>query len=345
MFYFSSGFAQNVSAIYIPLSAYLEEEDVKTSAYVQTQFAKYENPISLKPYTGSDNSLKKLSDVLYSLAVVNDKSYTLLSDAEDTTILGSFQFYSYFLPHSEIPKVYGKSNLGDFTIYYVELEPDYPLMAFCLRNKDGKLINHPHILEHPATIALVDAVNSMYMLPELHVPSKQPSNEKQITVSFDTLFGYPISGLSYHFTIADVTFNTNDVNDTANVFDAEYKSSLNFYRSTITSLKQGSLETYYANISPESKFRIDQTLAESGNDGKAYFTRYKSSFTDVFKVVDLGNIHLLLARNPTFINYPASETIYISNGEETRWYNENMEFYLDDLLRTNEFKSVLYKLD
>jgi len=335
--------AQNESRLtYFNLSIQAEEEDLKANSFVSAYFTPL-NLISINSYSGTDQGLVTLAKIIKSLASSKQSDYSDYSYKKDTTIISSYSFYSTFVSHSTNPEVYGRVSLGIFNIYYVKLEDGFPLMAFSFRNQNGNYLNNPEILELPATIALTDAINKSFLYPKIFKPQNKLNSVSNYTiVRFDTINNEFCEGFEFFLNISNVSFNTIDSRDTASVFDKRFKTVLEFYRLTLTYLSEGNIDKYYQSLSIESKQRIYSTLNESGDIGLNYYKKYKSSFSQVFKIIDLGDVKLLLVANPLFKKVKAAQYVYIRTGAELKWINENQEFYFEDLLRTEKFIKVLY---
>ena len=329
------------SPSFFNLAIQAEEEDMPGTAYMSVDYTSL-GMISMRNYQGSDEQLTTLAKMITELSKQNESAYYKLSNPKDTTLAGSYSFYSTFLPHADNPKVVCKVKLGDYSIFYLKLEEGFPLMTFCLKKVNGRWLNTPFIMEHPAVIAMTDAINKSYLYPSKFKATSKLPVPKNTKIRFDSVFGDPNFGLNFYMNIYKVSYNTKNKNDSTNSYNNALKPCLDFYANALGLLDQGKLDSYYLTLSPGSKDRIRKTLNESDNNGLEYFKAFKSSFSKVVYVIDLGEVKLLLAQNPFFGGKKFYQKIYIRMQPKPNWINEQSEFYLDDLLRLPAFKSLLF---
>ncbi len=329
---------------YFNLSMLNENDDMPSQAFVSVNFHKT-SVINLESYSGNDADITKLSLLIKDILSDNKNGYLNASEPSDTTVGNSFEFYKLFVSHSKKPKLFYTTEFGMYKLFYVELEQGIPLIVFCFEKTQNGLKNNPIITEHPGVAALIDAVNKTYLLPgKFKVQKNIPV--KNTVIKFDSVYDHPSNGLSFYFDLQKVKFDINDEKDSTNVFDKKQEKVLNFYRTVIKKLKTGGMPGYYSNLSAESKQRLEESfkLANNSEEGLNYYKKFISSYSYVFSILDLGEIKLLYANNSNNNKNIVVRKVYILEGNKgMKIINENSEFYFDELLRTNEFRKVIFE--
>lgn len=326
---------------YFSMPVQVEDDDVPSVAYLSV-FYRIHKSVSLLTYTGDDPNIQFLSRLIISLQNKQQSDYLKLSLKKDTSLQGSYEFYSTFIPNSKNPVLLCEAEVGIYKIFYVRLEENYPLMAFCIRNQGAELLNNPVILEHPAIVALNDAINKAYLYPSLFKRgAKQPPNTN-ISIHYDSLWEDPAKPLTFYMKVEPLHYNSKNSIDSQNYYAAIYKPYLDFYSNTLNQLNAGDMDTYLNSLSLPSRERLSGALKESGEYGKNYYIRYKNSFNIVKRIIDLGQVKLLLAENPEYTSKMYMKKIYILGGKEMKIVNENFEFYFDDLIRLPEFRNAIF---
>ena len=337
----------NEKLTYFNLSVLIEEDEVPSGIFVSV---KYEDGgmVMLKGYNGNDAATAKVSEILGYTMSNNFNGYKNVSKSSDSTIENSYQFYNVFTSHSANPRLFGKAIIGKYVLLYVELEEGIPLVVFLLEQNGNSYINYPLMSEHPAITALTDAVNKTYLYPDLFKLQKDIPARK-ITVSFDSSLQLRNSGFAFYLDVDQVIFNTADNKDTSNVYPGKYKEALGHYRKMLGLLASENIAAFYTGLSPKSATRLDNSFKMSGGaKGNAlrFFKNDKTAYSSVMSVADLGSTKLLFVTSPKHQKVKTIRRVYIAPVEdEIKWANENMEFYLDDLWRTNEFRTAVFSTE
>lgn len=336
---FLSAFCQ--ATTYFKLPVYVEENAFASAAYVSAIYNVMAKKISLKNYSGNDAGITHLSAIIKSISDNDLSVYKKASVKSDTTVEEGFGFYRIFISRSKDPKLYSVAQAGNYSFYYVELEQDIPLMVFSIEKKGNVYLNHPEILDRPVATALTTAISLSYLSPKEFKPLTVKPDGNMV-IAMDSIMEE--SGINFIMDTVHTYFNTLDINDTANFYDARYKKVLEHYRQTLALLAQKDLKGYYSMFSDESKNRIIKSFEMSKNTDEAiqYYVKFKTSYTLVSNIIDVGKIKILVVSNPAHQIVKSFFIVYMfDDGKEIKWVNENMMFYLDDLFRIRQFQDVL----
>lgn len=330
---------------YFPLPVMNETDAVRSEAYVSTDFREM-GAIALKSYAGNDPEVAMLAKMISDFYEENKSAYMKMSDKRDTTLENSYGFYQMFVSHSPAPVLHYQVKAGDYSIFFVHLQRGFPLMTFALRNKGGELVNNPAVLQHPAIAAMADAVNKSFLDPARFKAVTQIAG-KSLNVSFDSSFGGGGHQLRFYFDYRSVSYDVNKPDDSTTVYGAQDKGVLEFYAQTLKVLKAGQHEVYLSQLSADSRRRIQESFKLSGINERSMsdFRKYKTSASKVTGILDLGAVDLLFAEQPSS-SRRRRQTVYIIEYKgQYQWINENFEFYLDDLMRTTEFRKALGQVE
>ncbi len=329
--------------VFFKLPVDVEDDAYASSMYAVADYTKTAGQTSLKNYSGNDADIRVLSKIID--AVNNEKrgDYNMLSDPADTTAEGSFDFYRIFLPRSKDPRLHSTVRVGNRTLYFVKLDVAIPPIVFCLVNKNGNYLNNPLFLDQKVTTAITTGVVMNYVMPEeFNITKDMPASN--LVVYYDSVMGVATASTRFMLDTAHVYFNLQDVADTANYFDPKYKAILEHYRKTLKLLDEENLEGYFNMFSAESSERLKKSFAMSKDKAEAlsYYKKYKNSYSIVTGILDLDKVQILLVTNSDEYQIKKVQTVYmLQEDKQVKWINENKEFYLDELLRTEEFQNVL----
>ena len=337
-----SCFAQETNHSYLFLPINNEGVELKSNALVKVKLFVFPEHLRLKEYDGKDKEIKTLSKTISFLSDGNREGFLNICDTQDTSVVEAYNFYSIFLPRSENPKVSARLDLGEFKIYFVNLQEGFPLMTFCLRSTRGKVLNHPLIMDHPSVVSIINAINKHHASPDEYVILKSPKIDNFSVVRYDTIYGRGIEPLEFYFDISKVIFRTEVAYDSSNVFETKYDKILHTYKKIIMEFEEGLFDSYFNILSKESRDRIGKNLVNASSENRAHFTHYKSSFNKVVRIIDLGETKILLTQNSTMYDTRDVLPIYFRDNNQINWINEQFMFYLDDLMETEEFKAAIF---
>ncbi|MET0395140.1 MAG: hypothetical protein ABW019_18480, partial [Chitinophagaceae bacterium] len=284
---------------------------------------------------GADPAIAKLSLLVKQISQDNKAAYLNHSDNTDSTVASSFELYNFFIAQSANPSLVSKIEAGRYSVFFVSMAEGFPLMTFCLVRQGNNLLNHTAILYHPATVALVAAVNQAYEDPDGPAPSMSVP-VKNTRIGFDTLFSDPQATISFYFDLISLNANCDSLQGPA-------LPEATVYCNAITALKNSNLSEYYLAFAEKSQASVETSLTGISNAGMEYYKNYQSAYSFLAKAIDLGPVKLLLVSDPRNDDPTAYRSIYLGKDGRgaIKWMNANHEFYLDDLLRTPEFRSVL----
>lgn len=326
---------------YLPLSVLNETEELRSNAYVSAVFHKVDG-LQLKDYSGQDAGTKKLADLIRVLAIGEKSGYLGMTVSTDATAPNSYEFYHMFVQHSEDPLLMAQASAGKLNFFYVLLDASMPLMAFCLEeSSDGSLYNHPEILDQPEIVAFTDAVNKIYLFPERFdvVPDLPPGTSR---IAPDSNLAALANQFALFMNVQNVRFDVKDRNDTANQYDPVYRPVLQHYRNMVDNLQRGDLNAYYNTLSAESKNRLSESFAMGEQNGFTYYRRQFGAYTLVTAIFDLGDVKILVAKNPEDARYNLPWYVYVLQSEgKIRTINIQSEFYMDDLLKSPALRKVI----
>lgn len=337
--------AQSKSAFRLPVE--IEDDAYTSSSYVIADYTKLKDQPLLKDYTGNENDIRALSDIISSINNDNLSKYKKVSSPSDSTIEESFGFYRIFIPLSENPKLHSTVKVGNHQLYFVKLDEGIPPIIFCLQKDGNTYLNNPVLLDQTATTALTSAITMNYVMPEeFGITGKFPASN--FVISFDSIGGMPARPTKFLFDTTHVYFNVLDIADTGNYYPPRYKAILEHYRKTLRLLSKDDLEGYYTMFSDESRSRLEKSFAMSNNSKEAleYYREYKTSYSLVTNIIDLNKVQVLLVTNPEHDYVKTVLTVYmLQEDNNVKWINENKVFYLDDLFRTHEFQRMLVPIE
>jgi hypothetical protein len=329
----------NLSFFKLPV---LEDSVYKPGeAYVSCNFQSF-NRLSIKNYTGHDEEIHALSVLLKFISSGGQTGYMAASDNTDSTLINSFNFYNFFVPHSKNPSLICRIGIGNYKIFFVRLEDGFPLITFCLLQKGNSLLNHPSILQHPAITALTQAINTAYRENSRFKPLTRIP-QKNTRIYFDTAFNDYSRSFAFYFDMAKPNVYCNSLYDSMQPVIPASTAVIGFYCRQLKNLSSRSVDKYLANLSERSKIDVKASIKNISQDGMDYFIKFNSSDSLVSRIIDLGQIKLLLAKNPKNEQQKHFHTVYIiSSNKGMKQMNVNHGFYFDDLLLTKEFENVLY---
>jgi len=323
---------------HLPVTA--EKEYLPVDAFVAIRYFGTDSA-KLKNYTGTNKEITMLSSIFSYIYSDNKAAFMKASDKADTMAKGVFEFYKYFVSHSKDPTLLYQAQVGIYNVFFVRLELGYPLMTFCLENNAGHLLNNPQVLQHPAVVALTEAVNKMYLFPGKFQPQNTiPAANK--VISFDSAFKDPAKGLAFYCNIERIKYNISDTADTANHYNAAYTPALNFYRQTIAALVAGNMEKYYSMLATDISVALKKSFKMTGSEKESieHYKQYESYQRNVNGILNMGDIKIIFVADTSGSNLNAAQKNYLlQTNNKMEWLNS--EYYLDVLLATKEFKRVL----
>ena len=325
---------QSSSLSFFRLPVLADSTYLPGDAYVSCRYYALKK-IPLKNYKGSDPAIAKLSLIIKHTGLNEKTAYLNLSDNSDTTVSNSFEFYNFFTSKSASPQLISKIETGIYTVFFVLLEEGFPLMTFCVLRQGNTFLNHTALLYHPAIAAIAAAVNHSYSFPAEAAPvSSIPAKNSKIGFGIP---GDPENSIAFYFDLVPIHASCDSM------ITGTLPAERALYCHALASLKSGDFENYYKALSESGRQSVKESLEGLPQKDIEAYQRYKSSYSFLNNAIDLGPLKLLLVSDPRNDDPTAYRSIYLGKDGKgaIKWMNENHEFYLDDLLRTPEFRSVL----
>lgn len=296
---------------------------------------------SLKNYSGNDSGIIKIKELINEVRNVDSNSFKNNSVKDDTLVMMCFSIYSLFIPKVDDPILVSYAIFGNYRLYFVKLRTGFPLISISLLKNASGYWNNPIFAQHPAVIALTLSVNhNNNDLVNYSEVDLDTSGYRRI--SFDTIMNHSLNGtLAIYMNLQKVNFLTTDTKDSANVFPANLKNVLNYYRNSLTTLKNGTPASYFNLMTDQSKARMVESIQKSTTDGIAYYKDYITQYVHVAYVINCGKVKFLLSDFRPTIKTNLYHTTEIIEDVKTQIVNENNHYYFNDILNTKEVLDAL----
>ena len=324
----------------------VDDKEIMSNLYLSANFSNYNGlPINeeLLIKTQNKNGEKQILALFKSIKDGNYSDYANLTDPLDVDEKEGWKFYTTFLKKAGNPKIIYRFDVGNLRAFYISTGPDYPLMAIGVSLRSGNVFIHtPSAVNSPMLQAISELANRMNSNPqEYKATPLKPTNINTELLLDSLLDNETANPLILAFNGYKMDYPVNKMLESgASIVDKKIAPTvmptINFYQNAFKKLKDDDTSSWFSSFTPQSRMRSYEGLVGASRKDLEVYRRIKLANNHVHYVMELGKVDILFfKRNEMMLEEgeEASLKAYVYKNKGFFFTNENLQFFLDEVLR------------